>query len=77
MTPRTAGIPMASSAVTAPRSLRDDRKRTANEGHQESLDGTAFEDNREESREGGRGDRCDRVLGGDRTAVVAGVCIEW
>lgn len=65
-------MPMASSAVTAPRSLADDRQRIADEPGQQALDAAALEDDGEKSRETGRGDGGDGVLGRDRTAIVGG-----
>lgn len=45
--PSTVGIPIASSAVTVPRSLHDNRESTADEVRQETLNRAAFEDDRE------------------------------
>lgn len=61
---------MASSAVTAPRSLADDRQRIADETRQQPLDAAALEDDGEEPGKAGGRYRCDGVFGGDGTAVI-------
>ena len=67
--PSSAGIPIASSAVTVPRSLPHDTEGAADQARKHGLDWPALEDHREEPRESCRGDRGDGVLGGCSTAV--------
>ena len=81
ITPRIAGIPIAISAVTVPRSLPHDTERATNEAREHCLDWSAFENEGKQPGKSGCRDSRNRVFGGCCAPVVregrnkCGVCI--
>jgi hypothetical protein len=68
--PRTVGMPMASSAVTVPRSLDHNGQCAANESREQPLDTAALENDGQKSGESSGGDRCDGVFRGNCAAFT-------
>ncbi len=70
------GMAIASSAVTSPRSSRDDRQSTADEVGQKVLHRIALENDGEQARKSRGSDRRDGVFRGGSTAFTC-TCIGW
>jgi hypothetical protein len=70
MTSNRAGIAMAISSVTSPRSSRDETERTADEVGQKVLNRAAFQDDGEKPGKAGGCHRCNRVFGGSGSAIA-------
>jgi len=69
-TSNSAGMAMAISSVTRPRSSRDEAESTANEISEKALDWVALEDDGEQPGQASCGHGRNRVFGGCGAAVV-------
>jgi len=72
----STGIVMASSAVTSPRSSRDDRQSTADQVGQEVLHRIALENDGEQAGKSCGRNRRDGIFGGGSTAFRI-FCLKW